>query len=86
LPVLEKRIFWYSASKKSVSRPTDTVLVPQLIRVDLRSQALLVSQGNVRAEEWTAAILAGIGDRADEFEKVGRAIVKRAMADGNSSS
>ena len=37
---------------------------------DLRSQALLLSQGNVRAEEWEAAILRELKDKAGAYVKV----------------
>ena len=39
--------------------------------VDLRRQALLYSQGNIRANEWEAAIRRGLGEKASEYEKVG---------------
>mgnify|MGYP002717780302 CR=1 FL=1 len=38
-------------------------------KIDLRSQALLISQGNVRAEEWETAILRALKDKASEYEK-----------------
>ena len=38
--------------------------------VDLRSQALFVSQGADRAQAWQDAILAGLGARAEEYERV----------------
>ena len=42
----------------------------QLKRADLRSSALLISQGKGRADEWEAALLRGLGSKADEYEKV----------------
>lgn len=38
--------------------------------LDLRSQALLISQGNSRADSWEVALFAGLGDKAGEYEKV----------------
>lgn len=38
--------------------------------LDLRSQALLISQGNSRADSWEEALFAGLGDKAGEYEKV----------------
>lgn len=38
--------------------------------LDLRSQALLISQGNSRADSWETALFAGLGDKAGEYEKV----------------
>jgi hypothetical protein len=65
----ERRISWCSAFKKSVRTRNTTSL---LTLPDLRSSALLVSQGAGRADEWEAAILRGLGDRAVDFEKVSR--------------
>lgn len=38
--------------------------------LDLRSQALLISQGNSRADSWEVALFAGLGDKSGEYEKV----------------
>lgn len=40
------------------------------MRLDLRSQALLISQGNSRADSWETALFAGLGGKAGEYEKV----------------
>lgn len=54
---------------------------------DLRGQALLISQGNDRAESWEIALLNGLGARASEFEKVSTRLgFEIASADTWSSS
>lgn len=60
------RISWSSDFKKSVCLRLRSKA--KLTR-DLRSQALLISQGSVRAEEWEAAIRKALKDKADEYEK-----------------
>ncbi|KAI9636052.1 Endonuclease/exonuclease/phosphatase [Dioszegia hungarica] len=37
--------------------------------VDLRSHALLISQGNSRADDWAAAISQGLGEQADDYTR-----------------
>ncbi|KAK8845296.1 hypothetical protein IAR55_006009 [Kwoniella newhampshirensis] len=50
----------------------EDLLVFGFQEADLRGQALLISQGNDRAESWETALLNGLGPRADEFEKLVR--------------
>ncbi|OXG45099.1 inositol-polyphosphate 5-phosphatase [Cryptococcus neoformans Th84] len=46
------------------------LIVVGLQEADLRSQALLISQGNSRADSWETALFAGLGDKAGEYEKL----------------
>ncbi|WVW81619.1 hypothetical protein I302_103614 [Kwoniella bestiolae CBS 10118] len=48
----------------------EDILVFGFQEADLRRQSLLISQGNSRAEGWETALLAGLGDRAGDFEKL----------------
>ncbi|OCF43755.1 hypothetical protein I317_02359 [Kwoniella heveanensis CBS 569] len=48
----------------------EDLLVFGFQEADLRRQSLLISQGNSRAEGWEAALLAGLGPKAEEFEKL----------------
>ncbi|WVO23706.1 uncharacterized protein IAS62_005061 [Cryptococcus decagattii] len=49
---------------------TSDLIVVGLQEADLRSQALLISQGNSRADSWEVALFAGLGDKAGEYEKL----------------
>ncbi|ORX34560.1 Endonuclease/exonuclease/phosphatase [Kockovaella imperatae] len=53
-----------------VGSGVEDVLVFGFQEVDLRSQALLISQGNVRADEWESAILAGLDSKAEGYERI----------------
>ncbi|WVQ80297.1 hypothetical protein IAT38_002402 [Cryptococcus sp. DSM 104549] len=53
-----------------VGEGEEDLIVVGLQEADLRSAALLVSQGNSRADLWEAALLNGLGARASEFEKL----------------
>jgi hypothetical protein len=53
-----------------VGQGEEDILVFGFQEVDLRSAALLVSQGTTRAYEWEAALLRGLGDKAGEYERV----------------
>ncbi|WRT63490.1 uncharacterized protein IL334_000395 [Kwoniella shivajii] len=48
----------------------EDILVFGFQEADLRRQSLLISQGNSRADGWEAALFAGLGSKADEFEKL----------------
>nr|ODN77240.1 hypothetical protein L203_06319 [Cryptococcus depauperatus CBS 7841] len=48
----------------------DLIVVGLQEAADLRRQALLLSQGNSRADSWEAALFNGLGDKAVEFEKL----------------
>ncbi|OCF71352.1 hypothetical protein I204_07979 [Kwoniella mangroviensis CBS 8886] len=48
----------------------EDILVFGFQEADLRRQSLLISQGNTRAEGWESALLAGLGSRSGEFEKL----------------
>jgi hypothetical protein len=64
---MARMIFWYLDSKKLVS-----VTQAAILRLDVRHQALLFTQGNDRATAWEEALFRGLGDRASGFEKVSR--------------
>ncbi|CAD6564187.1 MAG: hypothetical protein TREMPRED_004465 [Tremellales sp. Tagirdzhanova-0007] len=51
----------------------EEVLVFSFQELDLRSASLLISQGYVRANEWEAAIMQNLGEKAGEYEKVAMA-------------
>ncbi|WWC57979.1 uncharacterized protein I303_100514 [Kwoniella dejecticola CBS 10117] len=53
-----------------VGKGEEDILVFGFQEADLRRQSLLISQGNSRADGWEAALLAGLGDRASDFEKL----------------
>lgn len=75
---MERTTSLSSGSKKSVSgaerfQPDcwhTCSSAPQLTAVDLRSHALLISQGNSRADDWAAAISQGLGEQADDYTRV----------------
>ncbi|KAL7419973.1 hypothetical protein Q5752_004936 [Cryptotrichosporon argae] len=48
----------------------DDVLVLGLQEADLRSSAMLVSQGSERADAWEKAMLDALGERSGEYEKI----------------
>ncbi|WVF66286.1 hypothetical protein IAT40_001026 [Kwoniella sp. CBS 6097] len=48
----------------------EDILVFGFQEADLRRQSLLISQGNSRAEGWESALMAGLGPKAAEFEKL----------------
>ncbi|WWC85634.1 uncharacterized protein L201_000500 [Kwoniella dendrophila CBS 6074] len=53
-----------------VGKGEEDILVFGFQEADLRRQSLLISQGNSRAEGWESALLAGLGSKAGEFEKL----------------
>ncbi|WVQ93909.1 hypothetical protein IAU59_000987 [Kwoniella sp. CBS 9459] len=53
-----------------VGKGEEDILVFGFQEADLRRQSLLVSQGNTRADGWAAALLAGLGPKAEDFEKL----------------
>jgi hypothetical protein len=49
----------------------EDILVVGLQEADLRSQSLLVSQGDDRAAAWEVAIFDGLREKEDAYEHVG---------------
>ncbi|ORY31996.1 Endonuclease/exonuclease/phosphatase [Naematelia encephala] len=53
-----------------VGNGEDDILIFGFQELDLRSQAMLVSQGSARAAEWEGAIRRGLGVKADQYDKI----------------
>ncbi|WWC67008.1 uncharacterized protein I206_100915 [Kwoniella pini CBS 10737] len=53
-----------------VGKGEEDILVFGFQEADLRKQSLLISQGNSRADGWEAALSAGLGTKAGEYEKL----------------
>jgi inositol polyphosphate 5-phosphatase INPP5B/F len=56
--------------KSPTTNPEADILVVALQEVDPSTEALFYSMGPAREDAWTAAILAALGEKAEQYEKV----------------